>query len=160
MKNILIVLAIVFSVSAYSQDYNSAIGLRGGLVNAVTYKFKLNDWSAGEAIASFRYNGLNLIGLYTIQNDWNFEGVPLQWYYGGGGHIGFVGNTYNGRNRSNGIGNEGGVYVGVDGVIGIEHTFSEFPLNISLDYKPALNLIGYTGWQFDSFSLGIRYVID
>ncbi len=154
MKSLLIILSIVFSMSVSAQDYNSAIGLRGGLVNAVTYKFRINDFSAGEGIASFRYRGLNLIGLYTIQNDWEIEGVPLQWYYGGGGHVGFSGNNLNQE------GFETGVFIGVDGVIGIEHTLADFPMNISLDYKPAINLIGNSRTTFDSFSLGIRYVLN
>jgi len=154
MKSILVIFSIFFSITMFSQNYNSAIGLRGGLLNAVTYKFNVNDWSAGEGIASFRYGGVNIIGLYTIQNDWDFEGVPLQWYYGGGGHVGFTGNRWNGTNFN------GGAYIGVDAVIGIEHTLADFPVNISLDYKPALNLIGFQGWEFDSFSLGIRYVLD
>ena len=128
--------------------------MRGGLFNAVTYKFKINDWSAGEGIASFQYNGLIVTGLYTIQNPWEIEGAPMQWYYGGGAHAGIVGSS----SRLNDF--EGGLIIGVDGVIGAEYTFGNIPLNLSLDYKPAFNLIGSTGFVFDTFSLGIRYVLD
>src|SRR5450759_676759 len=61
----------------------------------------------------------------------------LNWYYGGGAHIGF----YNGNYVY--WGNNGTTYtiIGIDGILGIEYTFSEIPINIGIDWKPALNLL-------------------
>ena len=158
MKKLLFALLIFTTFETAAQNYNSAIGLRGGVDSGITYKAKLNDFSAAEGIASFRYRGVVVTGLYTIQNDWDIKGEPFQWYYGGGGHVGL----FNSRNNSNGFGNsfDGGVIIGLDGIIGMEYTFPAAPINISLDYKPAFNLVGDVGFWWDGFSLGVRYVLD
>jgi len=145
----------MWAFTAQAQQYNSAVGVRGGGLNSISYKKTLNDFSAFEGIGSFRYRGLLITGLYTIQNDLNIEGEAFQWYYGGGAHIGL----FNNNNVFSETGGSNAV-IGVDGVIGIEYTFSEIPLNLCLDYKPAFNLIGYSGFWADHASLGIRYVID
>lgn len=156
MKGILVALCMLWAFTTQAQQYNSAVGVRGGLLNSITYKKTLNDFSAIEGIGSFRYGGLLLTGLYTIQNDFTAEGESFQWYYGGGAHIGLFNNRASFFNE----GNSSSAVIGVDGVIGVEYTFSEIPLNLCLDYKPAINLIGYTGFWADHVSVGIRYVID
>jgi hypothetical protein len=47
--------------------------------------------------------------------------------------------------------------MGIDGILGIEYTFDDAPINLGLDLKPSLNLFGYTGlWA--EFGLSARYV--
>ena len=49
------------------------------------------------------------------------------------------------------------VITGIDGVAGIEYTFDEIPINISLDIVPSINVIPYVGyWQRGAIS--VRYV--
>ena len=68
-------------------------------------------------------------------------------------HIGF----YDGNNAY--WGEPGITYtvVGIDGILGLEYTFSEVPICLGLDWKPELNLIGYTG-VWSEGALSIRYV--
>ena len=47
---------------------------------------------------------------------------------------------------------------GADGVLGLEYTFDDFPLNLSLDILPTVNLFGSTGWGGINGALSIRYV--
>ena len=146
---------MIWAFNAHAQQYQSAVGVRGGLLNSITYKKTINDFSAIEGIASFKRKGLLLTGLYTIQNDMNLEGEPFQWYYGGGAHVGLLSNSSVVEESSPDSG-----YLGIDGVIGIEYTFSGIPLNLCLDYKPSFNLIGTDRFWADHISLGVRYVID
>jgi hypothetical protein len=77
----------------------------------------------------------------------------LNWYYGGGAHIGF----YNGSHTYWGTYGTSYTVAGIDGILGIEYSFDEIPINIGIDWKPALNLIGYSGiWSEGAFS--IRYI--
>ena len=48
--------------------------------------------------------------------------------------------------------------IGIDGILGMEYNIQEIPFNISLDWKPAFNLIGYTGFWGDEIALSIRFI--
>ena len=78
----------------------------------------------------------------------------LNWYYGGGAHIGF----WNGNNVKWGTAGTSYTVIGIDGILGIEYSFSEAPINIGIDWKPAINIIGYTGFWGDGGALSIRYI--
>ena len=103
----------------------------------------------------FRYRGFNVTGLYEVHGT-AFNTANLKWYYGGGAHVGFYnGKYYRGfeKNRAD----EGYVEVGVDGILGLEYKIPTIPINISLDWKPALSLIGGVGFIGDGFGLSVRY---
>ena len=55
------------------------------------------------------------------------------------------------------LGDNTQLYLGVDGIAGIEYTMPDFPLNFSLDYKPVINLIGGTGIWWGDIAGSIRY---
>ena len=80
----------------------------------------------------------------------------MKWYFGVGGHIGF----WNGDYTNHYWGEPGTTYtvVGIDGILGLEYSFSEIPINIGLDWKPAFNIVGYSGWWADGGALSIRYI--
>ena len=136
-----------------AQNYETAIGVRAGAFNGLTVKHFVTNTHAVEGILSFRWNGFTATGLYQVHDN-AFDANGLQWYYGFGAHIGF----WNGRNVRWADDNASYVVIGADGVIGLEYTFSEIPVNISLDWKPALNIIGYSGFWADGGGLSIRYV--
>jgi len=156
MKRILFVLglAAVLSLSASAQQYNKAIGLRGGLYNGITYKQALSSSSYLEGIASFRWGGFMVTGLYEIVKPLDANTPALDWYYGFGAHVGFYDDTRNGPWDE---GDFDGPMIGADGIIGIEYTFREVPINLSLDWKPAINLFGYDHFWNDNVAFSIRY---
>ncbi len=136
-----------------AQNYNTALGIRAGAFNGVSLKHFLSSRHAVEGILSFRWQGFSVTGLYEI-HDQAFDVQGLQWYYGFGAHVGF----WDGRNVrwTDGVDNQ--VILGVDGIIGLEYNFAEIPINISLDWKPALNLIGYSGFWADGGAISVRYL--
>lgn len=136
-----------------AQDYNTGIGLRGGFANGITIKHFVSSKAAFEGIISSRWKGLELTGLYEIHNQ-AFQTERLKWYYGFGAHVGF----WNGDNAN--WGNEGTAYtvVGVDGILGLEYSFNEIPFNIGIDWKPAFNFIGYSGFWADGGAISFRYI--
>ena len=155
MKKITMIclMAFCFSVYGFSQNYNTGIGLRGGLSNGLTIKHFVGPTNAIEGIISTRWRGVELTGLYEFQNQ--FSGAErLNWYIGFGGHVGF----WNGDYSSWGTPGSEYTVVGVDGILGLEYNFRVIPLNIGLDWKPALNLIGYTGFWADGGAFSIRYI--
>jgi len=143
MKKILfsIILVVGLTTASYAQDYNTGIGLRGGYGWGITAKHFLNQSNAIEGFFYGYPNGFNLTGLYQFHNR-AFDVDYLRWYYGFGAHIGNYSSSY--------------FVFGIDGIIGIEYTFSEAPINIGLDFNPHVNFTGYTGFM-PSAALSIRY---
>lgn len=156
MKKIIIGLIFLMasSLSLNAQNYNTGIGIRGGLSNGLTIKHFVSSSSAIEGIVAGRWGGILITGLYEFDNEFNTPG--LNWYYGAGGHVGIWDTP---KHASWWVeGDVSSPVIGVDAILGIEYTFADFPVSISLDWKPAINLIGYTGVWADSGAFSIRYV--
>jgi len=154
MKKIVLIVILIsaLGIMANAQDYKTGVGLRVGPATGFTVKHFLTDKSALEGLLTTQWHGWGFTGLYEVHN-LAFDTEYLRWFYGGGAHLGF----YNGDHVE--WGTPGSTYgvLGIDGIIGIEYTFEDAPINLGLDLKPALNLIGYTGlWA--EFGLSARYV--
>lgn len=157
MKKILMVCLIVFCIGSIvnAQDYSTGIGLRGGFANGLTIKHFTREKSAVEVLLASRWRGVEITGLYEVHNV-AFDVERLKWFVGFGGHVGF----WNGDYTYKYWGDQGTNYtvVGIDGILGLEYSFSEVPINLGLDWKPAFNIIGYSGFWADGGALSIRYV--
>lgn len=155
-RNLLILTAsLLLSGFAFNQNYNTALGFKGGFpgFGALNVKHMLGGKSAIEASLGGGRNHLWLQGLYEINND---LGSGFDWYYGIGADLGFwTGHDYyyhyNDRYYN-------GAYGGIDGVIGIEYTFSEIPLNLALDAVPTIRVFPYVGFNFYG-NFAIRFAI-
>jgi hypothetical protein len=156
MKKIIIVFFIGFCLTTFSnaQDYNTGIGLRGGFSNGITLKHFIGTNTAIEGILSSRRGGFQLTGLYELHYSF-FDTERLNWYFGGGAHIGFWDGNHayywDDPNRSYTV-------VGIDGILGLEYNFREVPINLSLDWKPAYNFFGYSGFWADGGAISVRYI--
>jgi hypothetical protein len=157
MKRLLLVLIAVFVFTFFvrAQDYGTGIGFRGGPGFGLTVKHFFNGRNAFEGLLSTRWHGLEITGLYEIHN-MAFGVERLNWYYGFGGHIGF----WNGNYPYSYWGKEGVAYtvIGIDGILGLEYNFKQIPLNIGLDWKPMINLAGYSGFWGDDGALSVRFI--
>jgi hypothetical protein len=152
----LTILLSVFMLSfSFAQDYNTGIGLRGGFANGLTLKHFVSEKAAFEGIISSRWRGIEFTGLYEIHNR-AFNTERLKWFFGFGGHVGFYDGKY--TNKFWGYPGERYTVVGIDGILGLEYSFVEIPFNISVDWKPAFNFVGYTGFWADGGAVSIRYI--
>lgn len=156
MKKTFLIATFMLSMACvgFAQNYKTGVGLRGGWFNGITAKHFIKDDVALEGILSTRWSGFNFTGLYEVHRS-AFDVEGLVWYYGGGGHIGF----WNGEDVEWGSKKTGSyTVVGIDGIIGIEYTFRDIPLNLSIDWKPVVNLVGHSGFWGDGGAVSIRYV--
>lgn len=157
---VLIVLPLLLlglSGALQAQDYQTAVGLRAGLGSGLSVKHFLNRYNAVEGMVESRWDGINVTGLYEWQQGKLGE-YGVSWYYGAGAHFG----AWNGGSPQPWFDeNDRQVHhvFGVDGIIGMEYTFEDFPLNLSLDWKPAFNLTGHTGLWLDNIAVNVRYAI-
>jgi hypothetical protein len=153
MKNYLILLVIIASTSfSYAQNYKTAIGIKGGYpgFGSLNGKHFLNSKTAIEGSIGGGSSTLWLQGLYEL----NFSLEDgLNWYAGGGANVGFYSykNPLTNDRTSNMI-------LGINGIVGIEYTFEDFPLNVALDTGPNIQVINSFGFGWGA-GIAIRYAI-
>lgn len=161
MKKVLFTLLLAFGITglAQAQQYGTAIGLKGGFpgYGAVSVKHNLGGSSYIEGNLGGGYRHLWIQGLY--EKNFNIEG-GLDWYIGGGADFGFWSDGYRyyrGRYNDYYYG-RGGAWGGLDGIIGIEYTFDEIPINLALDATPNIRLFPYVGFGIYG-SFAVRFAI-
>lgn len=158
MKKLIALLFVIgVSTSIYSQQintgssYTTAVGIKV-YPGALSIKHFTNDNTAIEGLGYFWQYGFRATGLYEIHG--NINGAQgLKWYVGPGAHVGFYNTTwtndYPGRNS--------GIAIGVDGVLGLDYKVQGAPLNVSFDWQPSFNLIGYNYFEGGWGGLAVRY---
>ena len=161
MKKLLLLLLMVGCFGLFQQDakaqalgndYKNAIGGRFGIANGITFKHFMNNDNALDFIVNFRskkneYSTFRVIGLYEIHNPIN-NAPGLQWYYGVGGGIG----VYDDKRFDNSE-----IALSFDGVLGLDYKFNGAPINVSLDWKPAIDLTPDTGFDAEGFGFSVRF---
>jgi hypothetical protein len=146
------------SVKAQS-DYSTALGLRlGGGVNGISAKHFLSSSDAVEGIFGVYYRGIMVTGLWERHFD-AFDVDGLNWYIGGGAHVGFW-RYFNDHPVFDKEFEGSRAVIGIDGIIGLEYTFSEVPINLSTDWKPVVNLVGWSGGYFYDGAISVRYAFN
>jgi hypothetical protein len=129
-----------------AQDYRFGLGVRLSnssptLNNSITGKYFATDRTAVEGIVSFG-SKFGIGALIEIHNDFNTPG--LKWFYGGGVYAGWQDND---------------TYLGPTGIIGLDYKFPTVPVNISLDWKPELDIIPSVNFVPDAFALSVRFAL-
>ncbi len=150
-------LTTLIAGSVYSQeintgsDYTTAIGVKV-YPGAVSVKHFINDNTAIEGLGYFWQYGFRVTGLYEIHGNIN-PVAGLKWYVGPGAHVGFYNTKWNNDYPSR----NDGVAIGIDGVIGLDYKISGAPINVSFDWQPSFNIIGYNYFEGGWGGIGIRY---
>jgi len=150
MRNKLCILLIcIFGLTTYNaqaQNYNSAIGLKLGYGLVASYKTFLNEKSALDLFAGLRWGGLAAGAYYEMHYDLGSVD-RLQWYWGGGASFttwdygGFINDTY--------------FEFGIAGVLGLDYSFDNIPLNLSADWAPTVVI--FDSWDNDLYGSLSRF---
>jgi hypothetical protein len=152
MQKIFFVLLLTTSITiAHAQaPYNRAIGLKfpGGF--SLTYKKFVSDSRNLEAQFTSWHKGFRVTGLYEF-NFYTFDKVPeLSWFAGPGAHLGFWKSEFKDNYNSQ-------IDLGVDGIIGLDYKIKDAPINVSVDWEPAVTLLGSAGFTPAFGGFAIRY---
>ena len=152
MKKILLLSFILLSKFLFSQEYKTAIGIKGGYpgFGSLNAKYFLSESTALEAtfggMSRENYgNGAFVILDYEIQR--SLESY-FSWYYGGGGLLGFTTND-TGTTK---------LQLGINSTIGLEYTFEDVPINCSLNTGPLIFISPEVRFNWGG-GLSIRYAI-
>ncbi len=150
----LLIFGAGFLTGIQAQDnYYNAVGIRAGNPAGVSYKHFIGRYAALEGIAGVNYSyknpkriGASVTALY----EYHFF---IQYYF----------NFYLGAGLTGGGGKGYGIF-NIDALAALEYTFPNFPLTVSVDYKPYYSVadrtIGKKGFGFNEFGLTVRYVIQ
>jgi hypothetical protein len=156
MKKLVLLFFLVsgFALSSQvqAQDYQSAIGLRLGSPLSASYKFFISEPGAIELYLGFANNfgsgSFSIGGMYQHHLPVNISGLEgLNWYFGGGANILFFNCT------------GCGTAFGINGVIGLDYTFEDTPINLSVDYMPNFLITGYGDGYTSYGALAVRYTL-
>jgi hypothetical protein len=150
MRSIILLLVFLTISGLYNhlsaQDYKLAVGLRFStaaptLNNGISIKYFIDSSNAVEGLLSFG-SRFGIGGLYEKHQ--LIGGTPaFTWFYGGGAYIGFEG---------------GQTWFGPTGVVGLDYKFASAPVDLSLDWKPELDLVPSINFVPDAFGLTARFV--
>ena len=149
MKRFLIAAVLVLGLCATANAQPRAIG--GTIGYGIDFSYQ--NYVGGQsnmidlAVGLWGFNGIhaacNYDWIFPIQGGWN-------WYVGPGAGVGF--DFAHGDDK-------GYFALSVGGQIGVEYNFN-IPLNLSLDYRPMINVLGFNNGHWGNFygvALGIRY---
>ena len=158
-KQCFFVLLLMFlSVFANAQrDYTTSLGMSLGPFSGISAKHFVSDKNALEGVFAGRWSGS--VALATFQRHQSaFNKERLFFYYGGGFHVGW----WNLEKRIHPWFKATGDYTvfGLTTVGGIEYTVLSPWMTFSLDWKPLLNLTGYSGFHADGLSISIRFILQ
>jgi len=131
-------------------QYKHALGVRVGNAYGITYKTFIQQDRALDFILNFKdrndYSSFRLTGLYEVHNPIN-DLPGLQWYYGGGATLG---------SQKFKPTDDTDLVFSADGVLGLDFKFTDAPINISLDWKPAIEFTPDTEFDPEGFGLSVR----
>jgi hypothetical protein len=136
---------LLAAVNTQAQTQHQA-GVRLGSIDQAlstgfTYRYFLNEKSAIEGILNLRNEAIAVGALY--ERFAPIQGVEgLQWFYGAGAYVGF----------------QAFENFGITGIAGMDYSFKEVPINLSVDWKPELNLIEYVGFRASTVAVSVRFV--
>lgn len=160
MKKFILSLALALCVTGAvsAQAGGSSIGLRLGYPTEISYQAGLSDANRIELGLGFRSYGYGISSNYiqfslsgVYQWVWSLESVAtgLNWYAGVGASVAHYSYSYLNYGYS-------GTPISILGQIGAEYNFN-FPLRLSLDYRPAFQITSGSGFIGDGIALGVRY---
>ena len=147
---VLVTLMFLFSGMAMAQ-YDYAIGIRSGGTSGLTLKKNYGP-TAIEGIIGFWHDGFSVTGLWE-KNRMAFNEPGLNWVYGVGGHIAIYGDDFDGHSGPAWYDHphdldDGGLGLGIDGIVGLEYKIPEAPIAFGINFKPFLEVVTEGGVLF------------
>lgn len=137
---------IIISTAAMAQNYKTALGIRlssndAAINNSISIKHFLSGNTALEGLLSFG-DPLALGALVQVHHPIS-NAAGLNWLIGGGAYVGF------GSSRN----------LGAQGVLGLDYKFPSLPINLTVDWKPELNLLQSVSFEPAAVGLSARFTL-
>ncbi|RAK64712.1 hypothetical protein [Hymenobacter edaphi] len=135
--------ASLLAHAAPAQKYRTAVGLRLGSGNyGFTAQQRIFEKTTLEGLATFRSQ--EVMGTLLIERHFHILGPALNYYFGAGAHAGGHKNY--------------GTVGGFDAMVGAEWKLPIVPLQLSVDFKPSVELNNEDWFRFPT-AVSVRYVL-
>ncbi|HAJ98833.1 MAG TPA: hypothetical protein DCM62_02290 [Bacteroidales bacterium] len=144
--------AFIANNAGHAQIYQNALGLRVGVASGISFKHFISKTDAIELMVGFHHQSIQIGGLFQ-RHAQAFDIAGMQWYYGGGGFLGF----YDGRYHPSWNAPGRFTVLGAMGVVGLEYKIEDIPISIGLDITPAIDIIPLT-LPWVGVNVVLRYV--
>lgn len=139
--------SILVTQKTQAQDYRLGLGIRLSnstptINSSFSGKYFIHERSAVEGLVSWgsRFGVGALLELHQ-----SFAGAQgLRWFYGVGPYVGWQ---------------DSETYLGPMGVLGLDYKFPNAPVNLSIDWKPELDIIPEINFVPDAFALTVRFTL-
>ncbi len=148
-KKLVLFLFAALSSAVLVAQTEKAIGVRFGAGGEVSYQHPLGDNNRVELDLGLSQQSFGLNGIYHWVNDLSDWTEGMSWYYGPGATVGYTNATTL---------HASGLALGLVGQVGLEYKF-EFPLQLSIDYRPTFYLMrpAGSGGYYTDLCLSARY---
>ena len=117
--------------------------------NSISIKQFINPTTAIEGLFTFG-DPLALGALLEFHKPLSAAG--LRYFYGAGGYICFIKSVNVNTQKTSTDAN-----FGAQGIIGLDYKFNNIPLNISLDWKPELNIVSEINFEPAAIGFSARF---
>ena len=147
LSTLLTISGILLNKTASAQDYRMSLGVRLSnnvptISSSITGKYFVTERNAIEGMVAFG-NRFGIGALLELHRPFStVEG--LSWFFGAGGYVGWE---------------DSDTYLGPQGIIGLDYKFPSVPVNLSIDWKPELDILPAVNFVPEAFSVSIRFVI-
>lgn len=157
----ILVLLVGFNLPSFSQSYGTSAGLRFGnnqdyRTIGVTGKQRLIKGVTAEAIIQSDFTA-NTTAHMLLARHRPMISKRFNYYYGGGLSVGLEESRQKVPESMQVITTYGNPTMGVDFILGVEMTLMK--VNVSLDYKPNINLAGKEQWYAGQVGISVRPVL-
>ncbi|MGB3005304.1 MAG: hypothetical protein WBC06_02265 [Chitinophagaceae bacterium] len=158
MKKIILSTLLVTGIFCFStiqaQEYQTALGVRlsssSAMVNnSISIKHFVNEKMAIEGLLSFG-DPLAIGALFELHKPLAASG--LTYFYGAGAYIAFLKKVNTTTLKTTTDPN-----FGAQGILGLDYKFNNIPLNISIDWKPELNLVSDINFEPAAIGFTARF---
>lgn len=146
-------LAIVLPHFLAAQDFQNAVGIRGGITAGFEYRLYTEEASSYRFLLGTRDNGvqMHVFKEFHQYNQFTFS-EQLSFFYGVGVHSGYQ--RWDVRHQSGNAtwyDTRTAFLMGLDGLAGLEYLFYQVPLSIGFEAKPYFDILGRQMFNIELF---------
>jgi hypothetical protein len=158
-----ILITLLLAIEVYSQNYRQSAGLRLGAGGGITYRRLFDASIAGEVMLLSQNHGTVVAFLAEKQKPAVlFDDLNLNFFYGGGFHIGGANTEYCHDDPHDNFYYHHGyntVQLGFDGFASFEYIIPRYPIALSLEAKPYFEFFDDQNFGLHVFQIafGARY---
>jgi hypothetical protein len=160
MKIICFCMILFLSITAMSQcsKNQSRLGVRLGIIQGISYQHYISENVVVEGVAAMYRWDPALFVFGQFYTPYILSDPQLRFVLAAGVHAGYFKGYKNTDWFPDLVDQQEKYFIpGVDFQIGVDYDFTEFPVNLTLEYRPAYNMIYHVGYWY-GIALTVRYV--